>query len=1212
MTSTEESVDGRISRSFFYHIIVQFLIYFKGLNRRLKLRRTIPELVNQGIYPKLNTPMAFTEQLRHLEQAKARDSLQKKLKLRPDRDCLVQHHILEDTHPLVDRSLQDKQKLLKKFRLQDNLNDLLSHRPGPLDLLSKNILLLDEDASPLSQNGDENAAAAAAHDSTVSPPSNDDDFVDFFSAGEFNLIANEQTSALFDGDSNDISFSPDDNTLANRNSYNSDVTAYTKNNNFSFMFDRNADVHIHSSPSPSSFSSFSPVQKYFNVETSAATSTLANVHVCAVASDSFHTSNNASNVSNNASNVSNNASNNASSIPPAPDIMPLLRITQMQHDKSFVKNSATSTLSSSSLPTTTTTTMTTITSSALVTTSTIFTHNISLNNFTVSTGSTYRQQKSQKKIRTKPSTTKPKQIKFHEYKGPPQTTKSKPKYETLQILKEQQQQLMQWQVGPTKNNLLNAYPPLIERPSQTSLSSGTLLKSSDAEKPKVKLSSTLSINLCSTNNQQLNNNKLNSSTKQTIASSSWAEIHKLEKSNSLSDVKRLNNVSCIHPININSLTCTNVIILNTSQNAVSNLNFDSQSVMTSNQNFVSPGIFHRAVIPSNGVCDTKLLNRREDFEEIKMNELKFESGRNDTTASSSSTLMEDPMSFGSLWTTAINQSGSNVSQLNNYNKFFYGNNTNNSNNNANIDNNNKTAFIYNVNSLINVEDTNQLLTSINLKNKMMNIDNNNINKNINNNSNNNRNNACLQLALPMETENFIEKPIQFGRADSLNESTSNKLALANAHELAKSADCNDNSERHQMTSALDVSLEGRLLQYEQKIMNLESNLHEQQLKYEAVMQELNVKNKIIHLLLTYSNKHPSNKSTASNSFSSFKQQQSQRVPQQHIQLQQRVTQLQQGPHLKLHQHEQQQHQLQQLQQHQQKQQIHFTPENQNMGADRSKRVDHDMQQYIDKQQSIHECFKQFSIIKDNVDSVFNVKNDNVSNGINKDSNENDNSININCNYQQQHILSKINSTSSINKNLFKKPHYHFQRQPSFFLNSDSQINNLTNITDINRTNSLVSDVLTGENNVTLKSLPLPPMLTETSFSISNVKQMYPSAFSQQTDSSEESFATVQTLASSIQEQLKDSINVERPSQEMEHSLEDVLDVIRSSATELFSGENDVGSSSNDPGNIGGIKNFIRCEATSKVVGADVASQDVYHTMPDFELMDYLAQIVGIE
>lgn len=51
-----------------------------------------------------------------------------------------------DTHPLVDRSLQDKQRLLKKSKLQDNLNDLLSHRPGPLDLVSKNILLLDDES----------------------------------------------------------------------------------------------------------------------------------------------------------------------------------------------------------------------------------------------------------------------------------------------------------------------------------------------------------------------------------------------------------------------------------------------------------------------------------------------------------------------------------------------------------------------------------------------------------------------------------------------------------------------------------------------------------------------------------------------------------------------------------------------------------------------------------------------------------------------------------------------------------------------------------------------------------------------------------------------------------------------------------------------------------------------------------------------------------
>lgn len=37
-------------------------------------------------------------------------------------------------------------RLLKKLELRDNLNDYFSHRPGPLDLLDKNILRLEEDS----------------------------------------------------------------------------------------------------------------------------------------------------------------------------------------------------------------------------------------------------------------------------------------------------------------------------------------------------------------------------------------------------------------------------------------------------------------------------------------------------------------------------------------------------------------------------------------------------------------------------------------------------------------------------------------------------------------------------------------------------------------------------------------------------------------------------------------------------------------------------------------------------------------------------------------------------------------------------------------------------------------------------------------------------------------------------------------------------------
>lgn len=115
----------------------------ESLKRKLLLRRTLPELVDQGIYPPLNVPPAFADRQRHLQRAQTGDRLRQKLKERPDRELLVEHHILEDTSVLVDRSLQDKQRLLKRSRLQSDLSGRLASRPGPLELVTKNILQTD-------------------------------------------------------------------------------------------------------------------------------------------------------------------------------------------------------------------------------------------------------------------------------------------------------------------------------------------------------------------------------------------------------------------------------------------------------------------------------------------------------------------------------------------------------------------------------------------------------------------------------------------------------------------------------------------------------------------------------------------------------------------------------------------------------------------------------------------------------------------------------------------------------------------------------------------------------------------------------------------------------------------------------------------------------------------------------------------------------------
>ncbi|XP_033737751.1 myocardin-related transcription factor B-like isoform X2 [Pecten maximus] len=115
----------------------------ESLKRKLMMRRSVTELVEQGIYPPLKTPPAFAEQRKHLERAKTGDLLRHKIIHRPDRQLLVQQHILEDTK--IDPSLHERQRLLKRARLADDLNEKLLHRPGPLDLIRGNILKTEDE-----------------------------------------------------------------------------------------------------------------------------------------------------------------------------------------------------------------------------------------------------------------------------------------------------------------------------------------------------------------------------------------------------------------------------------------------------------------------------------------------------------------------------------------------------------------------------------------------------------------------------------------------------------------------------------------------------------------------------------------------------------------------------------------------------------------------------------------------------------------------------------------------------------------------------------------------------------------------------------------------------------------------------------------------------------------------------------------------------------
>ncbi|NWR76037.1 MKL1 protein, partial [Centropus unirufus] len=66
------------------------------------------------------------------------DYLKRKIRSRPERSELVRMHILEETS--AEPSLQAKQLKLKRARLADDLNEKIAQRPGPMELVEKNIL----------------------------------------------------------------------------------------------------------------------------------------------------------------------------------------------------------------------------------------------------------------------------------------------------------------------------------------------------------------------------------------------------------------------------------------------------------------------------------------------------------------------------------------------------------------------------------------------------------------------------------------------------------------------------------------------------------------------------------------------------------------------------------------------------------------------------------------------------------------------------------------------------------------------------------------------------------------------------------------------------------------------------------------------------------------------------------------------------------------
>ncbi|XP_053387965.1 myocardin-related transcription factor B-like isoform X2 [Mercenaria mercenaria] len=168
----------------------------ESLKRKLMMRRSLNELVDQGIYPPPKTPPAFMEQRKSLERAKIGDSLRFKISHRPDRQQLVQQHILEDTN--IDPSLHERQRLLKKARLADSLNDKLLHRPGVLELVQGNIIQTDGKLTQLIKEG-----SLSFDKATEAECSNDSNYDDGKSSDE--AFSPDQTD---DSNLSDISSPP--------------------------------------------------------------------------------------------------------------------------------------------------------------------------------------------------------------------------------------------------------------------------------------------------------------------------------------------------------------------------------------------------------------------------------------------------------------------------------------------------------------------------------------------------------------------------------------------------------------------------------------------------------------------------------------------------------------------------------------------------------------------------------------------------------------------------------------------------------------------------------------------------------------------------------------------------------------------------------------------------------------------------------------------
>ncbi|THD26783.1 hypothetical protein D915_002345 [Fasciola hepatica] len=123
----------------------------EALERRLKCRPPIKQLVNQGILP--NPYISHPDKVRQLQRAKTSDLLKQKIEKRPDRQSLVNRRIIREEKPGTSPYINEQCRKLEKCRLKTSLSSKLTARPGSLELIEKGVLQVDPGVDSLIRCG---------------------------------------------------------------------------------------------------------------------------------------------------------------------------------------------------------------------------------------------------------------------------------------------------------------------------------------------------------------------------------------------------------------------------------------------------------------------------------------------------------------------------------------------------------------------------------------------------------------------------------------------------------------------------------------------------------------------------------------------------------------------------------------------------------------------------------------------------------------------------------------------------------------------------------------------------------------------------------------------------------------------------------------------------------------------------------------------------